>query len=108
MGRSLISKMFRIRGQREKKQQEIFVFSFVQKEGQSSSIVLSPYLDDLRKPRSEARESETQGVETRREDGPEVVQSEDDMWALSADFTCRHHETDEITMLRTKKPSRCH
>ena len=83
------------------------VFSFVQKEGQSSSIVLSPYLDDLWKPRREAREPEIQEVETQREDGTEVVGSEDDIWALSADNTCRH-ETDENTMLRTKKLSPCH
>ena len=55
----------------------------------------------------EARESEIQEVESRRENGTEVVESKDDIWALSADFTCSHHETDQITMLRTKKPSRC-
>ena len=82
MGKCLMSKMFRTKSQREKKQQDIFVFSFVQKEGQSSSIVLSPYLDDLWKPRCEASESEIQEVETRREDGPEAGESEDDIWAL--------------------------
>ena len=53
-------------------------------------------------------ESEIQEMETQGEDGTEVVESEDDIWALSADFTCRHQRTDENKMLLTKKPSRCH
>ena len=111
MGTSLVSKIVQNCSAPEihvkKKQQEIFAtMSFLLRRRRDKARSVSS--GALETSTSDARVSEIQQVETRREDGTELEDNKDDIWALSADVTFRHHETAQNTMLRTKRPSRCH